>query len=212
MFDPELAALRTNYDTPGIDVGDLDPDPVEQFRRWFHEAMAAGVEEPHAMTLATAGRDGRPSARTVLLKGYDREGFVFFTNYESRKAVQLEENPRAALVFLWSKVHRQVRVEGNVIRTSPEVSDAYFASRPLGARLSAIASPQSRVVPSREWLEARVEELRRAGDDPPRPHYWGGYVVRPVEFEFWQGRADRLHDRFRYRRQETGWVIERLAP
>lgn len=214
MFDPELAALRTDYETAGLDLTDLHPDPIEQFGRWFREAVSSGIPEPHAMTLATATPDGKPSARTVLLKGFDRQGFVFFTNYESKKAIEMEQNPRAALVFLWAALHRQVRVEGTVARTSAEVSDAYFASRPPGARISAAASPQSRVIPSRAWLEARVEELRLAHPDGnvPRPDFWGGYVVKPEEIEFWQGRANRLHDRMRYQRRESGWIIERLAP
>ncbi len=206
--------LRREYDRGGLDEGDLDPDPVVQFLGWFDAAVAAGLVEPNAMTLATAGPDGRPSARMVLLKGVDQAGFVFFTNYGSRKGRELDANPRAALVFWWGELQRQVRVEGRVERTGRQESAAYFRSRPVGARLGAWASEQSRVIGGRAVLEERVAELaERFGDDVPLPPFWGGYRVVPDAVEFWQGRPDRLHDRLRYRRRpDGGWTVERLAP
>jgi pyridoxamine 5'-phosphate oxidase len=191
----------------------VDPDPLRQFARWFEEAAAAGVAMPEAMALATATADGRPSVRMVLLKGFDERGFSFYTGYESRKGRELAENPRAALLFHWPG--RQVRIEGPVSRLTAEESDAYFASRPRGSRLSAIASRQSEVVSSREELEARVVELeeRFAGADPPRPDRWGGFRLVPETYELWQHREDRLHDRLRYRREgNVRWVVERLSP
>ncbi len=183
---------------------ELDPDPLAQFAVWF-----AG--QPTAMALATATPDGRPSVRMVLLKGFDERGFVFFSSYSSRKALELAANPQAALLFHWHELGRQVRIEGAVSRTRAEESDAYFRSRPLGSRLSAIASDQSEPVAARAELEARVAALR--GElDPPRPEDWGGYVLAPIAFEFWQHRDDRLHDRFRYERDGGSWRIERLQP
>jgi pyridoxamine 5'-phosphate oxidase len=192
---------------------DLDPDPVVQLRRWLDEARAAGIELPEAMTLATASRDGAPSARMVLLKDVEDDGLSFFTNYDSRKGLELAENPRAALVLYWHPFGRQVRVEGTVARLPEAASDEYFRSRPVGSRLSAAVSPQSDVIASREELEAAAEQLgRRAGDDVPRPARWGGYRLAPTLWEFWQHRLDRLHDRFRYRPGDAGWIVERLAP
>jgi pyridoxamine 5'-phosphate oxidase len=191
----------------------VDPDPLRQFARWFEEAGAVGVAMPEAMALATATADGRPSVRMVLLKGFDERGFAFYTGYESRKGRELAENPRAALLFHWPG--RQVRIEGPVSRLTAEESGAYFASRPRGSRLSAIASRQSEVVSSREELEARVAELeeRFAGAEPPRPDRWGGFRLVPETYELWEHREDRLHDRLRYRRDGNGrWVIERLSP
>lgn len=190
-------------------------DPFEQFGIWYAEATAAGLHQPDAMVLATATRQGAPSARAVLLKGFDSRGFVFYSNYESRKGRELAENPQASLVFVWSEISRQVRLEGVVEKVSPEESDAYFASRPLGSRLGALASNQSQVIPGREFLERRVEALAKEYRDgePPRPAYWGGYRLSPSVIEFWQGRPDRIHDRLRYRRLEDGgWLIERLSP
>jgi pyridoxamine 5'-phosphate oxidase len=196
---------------------DLLPDPVEQFRTWFSAAAGkSGIELPETMVLATATADGAPSARAVLLKGVDERGFVFFTNYESRKARELAENPRAALVFLWGPLGRQVRVEGDVARLPAAESEAYFRTRPFGSRVGASASPQSAVVPSREAFEARVAELtaKYAGreDELPLPPTWGGFRIAPTSIEFWQRRDDRLHDRLRYRRADGGWIVERLAP
>ncbi len=196
-----------------LDLRDLDPDPIVQLRRWLAEARAAGSDLAEAAALATATRDGAPSARMVLLKDAAPAGLAFYTGYESRKGLELAENPRAALVLYWHEPGRQVRVEGAVERLSPEESDAYFDSRPLGSRLSAAVSPQSRVVASREQLEAAAAELgRQSGESVPRPETWGGYRLVPVEWEFWQHRLDRLHDRFRYRQVGGDWKIERLAP
>jgi pyridoxamine 5'-phosphate oxidase len=187
---------------------------VVQFGRWFDDARAADLLEPSAMTLATATADGVPSARMVLLRGVDQRGFVFYTNYESRKAAELAANPRAALVFWWGALQRQVRVEGPVQPTSQEESAAYFRTRPPGSRLSAWASPQSRVIPGREVLDQRVAELaaRHPDGDVPLPPFWGGYRLVPEVVELWQQRPDRLHDRLRYTRTPGGWRIERLAP
>jgi pyridoxamine 5'-phosphate oxidase len=206
--------MRREYSRTGLGEADVDADPVVQFGRWFEQATQAGLLEPHAMTLATATPDGRPSARMVLLRGFDERGFCFYTNYESRKGAELAANPRAALVFWWDKLERQVRIEGRVERTSRSESEAYFASRPPGSQLSAAASPQSRVIEDRAALERRVAELATTVPDGrlPLPGFWGGYRLVPQVVEFWQGRPNRLHDRLRYRRAGDGWRIERLAP
>jgi pyridoxamine 5'-phosphate oxidase len=200
--------MEDERDQP-LDERDLDADPVAQLRAWLGEAHEGGIELPEAMTLATATREGAPSARMVLLKDAGDSGLTFFTNYESRKGLELAENPRAALVLYWHVLGRQVRVEGTVERLSAAESDEYFGSRPPGSRRSAAVSPQSRVISSREELEQAAAAL---GDDVPRPVGWGGYRLVPSLWEFWQHRVDRLHDRFRYRPDGRGWVVERLAP
>ncbi len=203
-------------DERALDLTAVDGDPVAQFRRWFDEAVAAGVPEPEAMCVASVASDGTPSARMVLLKMVDGRGFTFFTNYRSQKGGQLAANPKAALVWRWFLLERQVRVTGVSQDVAAEESDAYFASRPRGAQIGAWASPQSEVLSSRAELEARVSEVStRFGDGPiPRPTWWGGIRILPETVEFWQGRSSRLHDRLRYRRRpgESGWAIERLAP
>jgi pyridoxamine 5'-phosphate oxidase len=193
---------------------DVDPDPLTQFRRWYEDAEAAGVRAPEAMALATATSAGTPSVRMVLLKGADEDGFSFYTGYVSRKAAELESNPRAALLFYWDPLGRQVRIEGTVKRVSAEESDAYFATRPRGAQLAASASRQSSVLPDREELDRRVAELdhEHAAREVRRPEHWGGYRLVPDAYEFWQHREDRLHDRLRYRREGGGWTIDRLSP
>ena len=193
----------------GLRRRDLEPDPLKQFAGWFEDARAAGGRLPEAVALATATADARPSARMVLLKGFEPDGFVFYSGYESRKGRELEENPHAALLFYWDALGRQVRIEGPVERVSAAESDAYWASRPLGSRLSAAASEQSAPVGSREELERRVSA---SAGEPSRPERWGGYRLAPEAYEFWQHRDDRLHDRFRYERAGGGWRIERLQP
>jgi len=210
-----IADLRKEYSLAGLLEKDLARDPFRQFDRWFQEAEAAGIIEPNAMVLATAGRDGRPGARTVLLKGVDGRGFTFFTNYESRKGRDLEGNPVATLVFPWHALERQVTVGGPVAKISREESEAYFHSRPRGSQLGAWVSPQSSIVPGRSVLEQSLKSLeaKYAGQTVPLPPYWGGYRLAPDTVEFWQGRRNRLHDRLRYRRETTGdWIVERLAP
>jgi len=199
---------------PALNKSDVDRNPIKQFAKWYQEATAFGIAETDAMTLATATKDGRPSARIVLLKDFDDRGFVFFTNYESRKAKELAENPRACLVAYWLPVKRQVRIEGFVEQISETESEAYFQTRPLGSRIAAWASNQSEVVENRDELEQRYADLsERYGEDVPRPPHWGGYRIDPEVIEFWQGRDNRLHDRLRYRLQADGtWVIERLGP
>ncbi|MBP0621749.1 pyridoxamine 5'-phosphate oxidase [Cupriavidus consociatus] len=210
----QLADLRRTYVLGSLSETDVAPDPMSQFKRWFDEAVTAKLPEPNAMTLATVSGDGQPSARIVLLKGIDDRGFTFFTNYESRKGLDLAANPRAALLFHWVQLERQVRVEGIVEKVADDESDVYFASRPLGSRVGAWASEQSREVPGRDVLEQREQEYRsKFGDNPPRPPHWGGYRLVPTALEFWQGRPSRLHDRIVYRVHPGGaWQIVRLSP
>jgi len=209
-----IADIRKDYRLRSLSETDAD-SPFQLFDRWWQEAITARLEEVNAMTLATASLEGVPAARVVLLKGFSEKGFVFFSNYDSAKGAQLAENPRAALVFFWKELERQVRVTGLVSKTSEEESDAYFFSRPEGSRIGAWASPQSQVIASREWLEANELQCRERFQGGPvaRPPHWGGYVVKPVTIEFWQGRASRLHDRLQFSLQDDGtWKLERLAP
>jgi pyridoxamine 5'-phosphate oxidase len=208
-----IADIRINYTYGELSEADVVADPLVQFQTWFDQAVAAGVPEPNAMTVASIGSDGRPSARMLLLKGVDH-GFVFYTNYTSRKASELDEQPFGALVFYWHALHRQVRIEGRIERVAPAEADAYYTSRPIGSQLGAWASHQSQVIPNRTILEQRVAELEQeyANRSIPRPPQWGGYRLLPDTIEFWQGRPSRLHDRLRYRLSDGLWVIERLSP
>lgn len=209
-----IADLRRNYMLAGLSEPDLAPDPIRQFDKWFGQALAADIPEPNAMTLATVSPDGAPAARTVLLKGFDASGFVFYTNYESHKGKELDANPRASLLFCWLALERQVRIDGTVEKTSREESAEYFHSRPVGSQHGAWASSQSQIVPSREALDERLLAVAKQyeGQPVPLPPHWGGYRVTPTMIEFWQGRENRMHDRLRYRRADANWKIERLSP
>ncbi len=210
---PKIADLRKDYKLASLGKRDLAADPFTQFKKWLDEAIVAEVPEPTAMNLATVGANARPSSRIVLLKGVDEKGFVFFTNYESRKGRELAESQWAALTFYWVELERQVRIEGHVEKVDAKTSDEYFNSRPLKSRIGAIASSQSEKIESREALEKRFAEVEaQYGEQPPRPANWGGYVIVPEMVEFWQGRRSRLHDRLVFQRQFGGWHIERLAP
>jgi len=209
-----IADLRKDYKLLSLDSADVDVDPIKQFQHWFDQALNADLLEPNAMTLATSTTDGRPSARKVLLKGLDQRGFVFYTNYESRKGKEILENPYVALCFHWAELERQVRVEGMARKISRDESEAYFKSRPFESRIGAIASNQSAEVASREELERQYATLLRdfEGKDVPMPDFWGGYVVEPHVVEFWQGRRGRMHDRLEYRKERNYWNITRLSP
>jgi len=215
MKEPDVSKMQVEYTRGKLERDDLKPDPVDQFSLWLEQACQAGIREPNAMTLATVGGDGRPSVRTVLLKGFDARGFVFFTNLESTKARQIAENANVALLFLWLALERQASIRGRAERLSTAETVKYFVTRPLGSQLAAWASNQSRVISSRQILEMKWHEMKRkfAEGRVPLPSFWGGFRVEPMEVEFWQGRTNRLHDRFLYTRQSDGsWKIERLAP
>lgn len=210
-----IADLRRDYALASLDITDVVADPIEQFRHWFANATESLITEPNAMTIATIGADGAPDARVVLLKGVDARGFTFFTDYRSRKGQDLEARPQAALVFFWQELERQVRIRGTVVKLSAEESGAYYESRPRGSRIGAWASEQSRVIGDRSVLESQVREVeaRFPGETaPPLPPHWGGFLVQPVQMEFWQGRQSRLHDRLRYRLDDGAWAVERLSP
>lgn len=210
-----ISDLRKEYSKQSLLEKDAAPDPIIQFEKWWTEAVNAEITEPNAMILATASMESVPSARTVLLKEFSEKGFVFFSNYESYKAQQLAENPKACLVFFWKELERQVRITGIVLKQSTKENDKYFNSRPLSSRLAAIVSPQSQVIPGREWLDNEYQKLENEWKDkePQRPDRWGGYLVKPVIIEFWQGGLNRLHDRLQYSLEDDGnWKIERLAP
>ncbi|MER3470332.1 MAG: pyridoxamine 5'-phosphate oxidase [Chitinophagaceae bacterium] len=214
-MNPAIANLRKEYAIQTLLETDVAPHPIDQFEKWWQQALQSEIDEANAMTLCTASSDGMPSGRIVLIKDFSKEGFVFYTNYKSYKGLQLEENPKASLVFFWKELERQVRIVGIVKKVAAEESDAYFNSRPEGSRIGAWASPQSQVIENREWLDNRYQKLAKemGGEQIQRPPYWGGYIVQPVIIEFWQGRPSRLHDRIQYTLEEGGtWKIERLAP
>jgi pyridoxamine 5'-phosphate oxidase len=213
MKRSELADLRRDFSSRGLDESDVDPDPFVQFGRWMNDALASDIPDANAMTLATVGEDGRPDARVVLLKFFGPDGFDWFTNYESKKGRDLVANPYASLHFFWAQLDRQVSIYGPVEKTSREDSEKYFKSRPVDSQIAAWASNQSSVIESRGFLETRFEEFKaKFGDDVPLPDFWGGFCLRPERFEFWQGRQNRLHDRLQYSKNAVGWKLERLSP
>jgi pyridoxamine 5'-phosphate oxidase len=210
-----IATIRKEYSMQTLQEANINTDAMEQFGCWWKEALESEIEEVNAMTLATATAEGKPSARIVLLKGFNKNGFIFFTNYHSHKGKQIEENPKVCLVFFWKELERQVRIEGTVTKIAAEESDVYFNSRPVESKIGAWASPQSKVISSRQVIEENIIELEKsfAGKEIDRPPHWGGYIVKPLLVEFWQGRTGRLHDRIQYTLlKEGGWKIERLAP
>jgi len=209
-----LQNLRQDYKSASLDESDVDDNPIIQFKNWFEHAVSAKIYEPNVMTLATADKSGKPNARIVLLKGVDENGFSFYTNYLSQKGKELKRNPQACLVFFWPELERQVRIEGTVEKLDKETSEAYFNVRPRESQIGAIASPQSQPIPSRTFLEKKVEELTSSYQNKPilKPAHWGGYIVKPTRIEFWQGRASRLHDRINYELLKNNWVKSRLAP
>ena len=208
----DISGIRRDYDGGELNEEDLPPTPKPLFDQWLEEAFDAGIRDANSMVLSTVDPLGSPSSRIVLVSEVDRKGFYFYTNYDSRKGIDLASNPRAALLFHWAQLDRVVRVEGRVERVTDVESDVYFKSRPHGSQLGAIASPQSKVIPSRQYLSDRMAELEAQGGEVKRPNNWGGYLLRPRSIEFWQGRPDRLHDRIRYRVHDGAWVSERLAP
>ena len=214
MTEPNIAKIRKEYKLRSLLEKDVDDDPIKQFQKWWNEAMLSNLEEPNAMTLATSSIDAKPSARIVLLKGLSNDGFVFFTNYESKKGKDLKENPYASLVFFWKELERQVRIEGSVKKLTKKESDDYFSLRPEQSRIGAWSSPQSKVIKNRQVIEDMfIKYTQRFFDGTIiRPPYWGGYTVKPTSIEFWQGRPNRLHDRLRYTSKNKKWIIERLAP
>lgn len=215
MNEQDIQNLRQDYSSATLSEQEINSNPLKQFDKWFNEALKAEVPEPNAMTLATATYDGRPSARIVLLKGYNADGFAFYTNYLSRKGKELTKNPLAALVFFWESLERQVRIEGTIEKLSREQSEAYFHSRPKGSQLGALASPQSQEINDRKMLDDKMQQLEAeyANKEVPKPSYWGGYIVKPRLIEFWQGRSNRMHDRIVYKKVDNkNWKIVRLAP
>jgi len=214
LTNENIQNLRQEYRAAELAEGDVDKNPFIQFGKWFKEALDALLYEPNVMTLATADLTGKPSARILLLKGFDENGFVFFTNYASRKGKEMAENPQASMVFFWPELERQVRIDGLITKVTEESSTAYFHSRPKGSQIGAMASPQSSVIPNRELLENRVQELTAvyANQEIPKPAHWGGYLLEPIQIEFWQGRPSRLHDRITYTNINGSWTITRLAP
>lgn len=211
----KIAGIRKDYQLQTLSEQEVSPDPIQQFTKWWEEAVQSEIDEVNAFTLATSSLQGKPSARIVLLKGYDKRGFVFFTNYESAKGNELAKNPQASMVFFWKELQRQVRIEGSIEKVTPGESDEYFSSRPAGSRIGAWASPQSKIITNRTEIEKNAEKYQAqyADGNIPRPPYWGGYRLKPLQIEFWQGRANRLHDRIQYTVQkDNSWKIERLAP
>jgi pyridoxamine 5'-phosphate oxidase len=213
-MNTDIAAIRKDYKLRSLNEQEVQADAMDQFGKWWNEAIASNIDEVNAMTLATAGSNGLPHARIVLLKGFDRDGFQFFTNYNSHKGTEIAENPHAALLFFWKELERQVRIEGTIEKLPEQLSNAYFSSRPEGSRIGAWASPQSTLIASRDLLEQNVAHYQEtfAGNDIPRPPHWGGYLVRPLSVEFWQGRSSRLHDRILYTQEGGEWKTGRLAP